>query len=212
MEYFKYCTVQLKRFSIMNLLYPLIFGIASVFVIGIPIGVVAGILDTVIFKSGTIVNVAFAIILALWLAVVLMCVLSFVKAIDDISKTVDAICIDDNYALYNIWLVLLFNFLTLGIYKFIYFYRLASRLKEASIKYEEELIISPANNLLFTVLGSIVGAGFIIGCSMLIEDLNELAEISNEENQFQTVSYENWGLKNIMSIFDKNKKVNYKQS
>lgn len=211
MKELRYCTIKLDNFSVMNLIYPYIFSVLGIFVIGIPIGILSGVMDTFIFKNGKIVNIAFAVIGVLWFVIIATCIYSFAKVINDISKTVDALCIGDGKQSNSILVVFVLNMVTFGIYKFIYFYKMVSRLEEASKKYDTSISISPQNHLIFTILASVVGIGFLVGCGLIIEDVNKLATISNQENEFETDNYQNMGIKNIMIIFN-NAKTNFKKS
>lgn len=207
MEYVSFCSVRLKRFNVMNLIYPFVIAIAGIFVIGIPIGLFTGILDTVIFKNGTLVSIGFGIIIFLWSVLVILCAYSFFAVLKDLSYSIDVLCVGDEQRSPSIWKVLLLNLVTLGIYKFIYFYRLSTRIKDATKKYETGMVMSPETMLLFTILGSVVGGGFLVGGSLLVDDVNNLAEISNQENGYSTDDYENWGIKNITFKKNKSKKA-----
>lgn len=207
MEYVSFCSVRLKRFNVMNLIYPFVIAIAGIFVIGVPIGLFTGILDTVIFKNGTLVSIGFGIIIFLWSVLVLLCAYSFFTVLKDLSYSIDVLCVGDEQRSPSIWKVLLLNLVTLGIYKFIYFYRLFTRIKDATKKYETVMENTPETMLLFTILGSVVGGGFLVGGSLLVDDVNNLAEISNQENGYSTDDYENWGIKNITFKKNKSKKT-----
>ncbi len=202
MDDFSVCTISLKKFSVMNLFYPVIISIVGVLVIGVPLGFVAGIIDTIFFKTGTLVNIAIRLFLILWIALALFCAYSFVKVIDDLSKTVDALCVGDGAELKNIWLVILINILTLGIYKFVYFYRLHQRLEQKAPLYNDSLITSPGNLLIFTILASAVGFGPLVACALMIDDVNNFVQISNDSNGFETQMYQNWGIAKVGKTFD----------
>jgi len=197
MNDFTVCTIQLKKFNIMNLFYPVIVSLLGGFVIGVPLFLFTGILDTAFLKNGVAVDIAMIIFFILWITIIVFCVYSFFKAIDDLIKTVDALCVGDGKKLMNMWLVLLINFLTLGIYKFVYFYQIQERLQQKAPDYDDSVITTPGNLLLFTVLASIVGFGFFVAAALIIDDVNNLVNISNEENDFTTKEYQNWGFEKI---------------
>ncbi|NCC87207.1 MAG: DUF4234 domain-containing protein [Clostridia bacterium] len=202
MKDFTVCTIALKKFNMMNLFYPVILSMLGGLVIGFPLFLVAGVLDTAFFKNGITVNIAMRTFLFLWIAIVIFSVFSFFKAVDDLIKTADSLCVGDDGKLYNFWLFLLINVLTLGIYKFIYFYRIQERLQKKSPDYNDSLITTPRSLLSFTILASIVGLGFFVASFLMMEDINNFVEISNKENGFETEEYQNWGIKKIDKKFD----------
>lgn len=198
MQEMKWCTIALKKFNIMNLFYPVIFALVGALALGVPLGLVAGIIDTAFLKTGTLVDIAIWIFVVLWSIIIIFSSVSFFKAVDAMAKTVDALCIGDEKKLYNIWIVILLDIVTLGIYKFVYFYQLQSRLEQRAHEYNQGVVTSPSNLLVFTILSSIVGLGYIVGCGLMIEDINSIVYLSNEDNNFQTKEYQNWGLKDFI--------------
>ncbi|MEG2016765.1 MAG: DUF4234 domain-containing protein, partial [Oscillospiraceae bacterium] len=148
--------------------------------------------------NGVIVDIALWIFGVLWAVMLVLCFISFFKVIDELAKTIDALCVGDGKQLQNIWIVLLLNIVTIGIYKFIYFYKLQQRLESRAHEYNEGVLTSPSNLLLFTILSSLVGFGFLVAAALIIEDANQLVYISNDENTFETKEYQNWGIQDLI--------------
>lgn len=193
-----FCTIALKKFNVMSLIYPIVFSLLGALVIGVPLGLIAGIIDTVFLRSGTIVEVFLWIFGIIWAVIIIFCFISFFKTIGAIADTVDSLCIGDGKENMNIWLVLLIDIATIGIYKFIYFYQLQERLENRTHEYNEGVITSSSSLLLFTVLASLVGIGFIVGAALMIEDVNQLVYISNEQNNYETNEYQSLGVSDII--------------
>ena len=202
MKDFTVCTIALKKFNMMNLFYPVILSMLGGLVIGFPLFLVAGIVDTAFFRNGVTVDLAMRTFLFLWIVIVVFSVFSFFKAIDDLIKTADSLCVGDGKKLYNFWLVLLINVLTLGLYKFVYFYQVQERLQKKAPDYNDSVITTPRSLLSFTILSSIAGLGFLVASFLIMDDVNNLVQISNEENGFETEEYQNWGFDKIDKKFD----------
>ncbi len=92
------------------------------------------------------------------------------------------VCAGDGKDSYNYIVVLLLSLITCGIYFYIWIYQRAQRLQDNAPRYGLQISDTGSNVLLFTILGSFIGIGPLIGQYFLIKNQNVLAAAYNNYN------------------------------
>lgn len=92
------------------------------------------------------------------------------------------VCAGDGKDSFNYIVVLLLTIITCGIYFYVWVYKMAQRLQDNAPRYGLMLNESGSSVLLFTILGSFIGIGPLIGEYFMIKNQNILAAAYNAYN------------------------------